>query len=751
MALLTRYFQLGDPGGTQVFNFIVTKAVTRDLKRDVISKDFVYGFHRWALSFSREEKTLGIYLVWRSPSDGVNVSLDLRVTLLNREAFDENRTFTMRKATFLTGYHQNGNRGFIKIGDLLTHRPRFVDTNGEFQVELRLSKVETYFEKDLFFQRNLKEPMKNASSASTLTQVSNEFHYGVFTWTMTVKPQMLLTWRQDSPGINVVLNRKFRANSQSLLCRLSYTYSAGAEDKHVESDRRDEMIGTNENGIPWSPKIRLQDCYVKKIRDGGMVRIRIDLHSAHAMSEYVMSTSPSSAANGDNVGGQIDSLVNALSRENSGNIAVVGTDADAANWALETDTHSSFMRFSLLFLDINKIPRNHLRLVQWRSFLVRHSKRWRGHRDEKEQIELVDFQSGNVFSRYYFHDESDQGVMMETTIPTKEVKDGISEFLEDNAFIRVRIQWEYSHQLFQATVHQYDDIVRQHNVQMRDEIGNLKEKIRHLELMVLKMNEEKRRHATPRINNQHDQEQFVKKGSAGSMDSNHSVESSSSSEHNNNNNNNNSSTQNKDLRTSSLNDEIFINSRELLPPQKRIHQLGRSPPKQYSLDSGSLLPPEQQRGRPRSANILTLPINSLAPPAPGGPTMSRSPSPRPLRSPLCRRVVRQKTMGDRPHPPPTQPQMASSWTDIRPPPSLNTPVNSHENVSPGASGGAEGGGSGSASLWSSPTLRRVFAPLKQSLSVSADSLPNRTNKSPLVKTPWANIRLAQMSKCQSVD
>ena len=56
MALLTRYFQLGDADGTEVLNFIVTKAVTRDLKRDVISKDFVFGFHRWALSFSREEK-----------------------------------------------------------------------------------------------------------------------------------------------------------------------------------------------------------------------------------------------------------------------------------------------------------------------------------------------------------------------------------------------------------------------------------------------------------------------------------------------------------------------------------------------------------------------------------------------------------------------------------------------------------------------------------------------------------------------
>ena len=79
-------------------------------------------------------QTLGIYLVWRSPSEGMNVSLDMNVTLLNRENFHENRSFLIRRATFQSGYHQNGNRAFIKIADLLTHRPRFVDTNGEFQV-----------------------------------------------------------------------------------------------------------------------------------------------------------------------------------------------------------------------------------------------------------------------------------------------------------------------------------------------------------------------------------------------------------------------------------------------------------------------------------------------------------------------------------------------------------------------------------------------------------------------------------------
>ena len=56
MALLTRYFQMHDADSTEVFNFVVTKSVTRDVKRDVVSKEFAFGCHKWAVSISREEK-----------------------------------------------------------------------------------------------------------------------------------------------------------------------------------------------------------------------------------------------------------------------------------------------------------------------------------------------------------------------------------------------------------------------------------------------------------------------------------------------------------------------------------------------------------------------------------------------------------------------------------------------------------------------------------------------------------------------
>ena len=52
---------------------------------------------------------------------------------------------------------------------------------------------------------------------------------------------------------------------------------------------------------------------------------------------------------------------------------------------------------------------------------MRRSRRWRGHRDDREQMELVEFQPGIHYKFYYSQDESDQGVIMETNLPTKDV------------------------------------------------------------------------------------------------------------------------------------------------------------------------------------------------------------------------------------------------------------------------------------------------------------------------------------------
>ena len=61
---------------------------------------FSYGYHRWAIAFTRQEKTVGVFLVWRNPSEGKRVNADFSVTLLNREHFSQNICFARKGVRF---------------------------------------------------------------------------------------------------------------------------------------------------------------------------------------------------------------------------------------------------------------------------------------------------------------------------------------------------------------------------------------------------------------------------------------------------------------------------------------------------------------------------------------------------------------------------------------------------------------------------------------------------------------------------
>lgn len=101
MALLNRFSKLNDRGETGIFTFIVTKSVTRDFHRDATTKDFCFGYHRWAISFQRPtEKVLGVHLLLRNPSPSTSCVVDFTLSLLNREHFSQNEVYTKRQAKF---------------------------------------------------------------------------------------------------------------------------------------------------------------------------------------------------------------------------------------------------------------------------------------------------------------------------------------------------------------------------------------------------------------------------------------------------------------------------------------------------------------------------------------------------------------------------------------------------------------------------------------------------------------------------
>ena len=121
MALLYRFTKLNDRLNTGVFTFIVTRSVTRDLHRDATTKDFYYGYHRWALSFSRaSEKLLGVYLILRNPSQYTECYADFTMTLLNREHFSRNEHFTEKACKFTSDKNTQVNQCRTAVGPLVS-------------------------------------------------------------------------------------------------------------------------------------------------------------------------------------------------------------------------------------------------------------------------------------------------------------------------------------------------------------------------------------------------------------------------------------------------------------------------------------------------------------------------------------------------------------------------------------------------------------------------------------------------------
>ena len=146
---------------------------------------------------------LGISLLWKTPSRGISVHLDLLVTLLNRENFMENQQFEISNANYYMAHEDDcnnrtihGNRSFISIAELLSHRPRFVDTNGEFQIEVRVSNIRTCFENDFTICSRIMNENGNSSGSNegsfdyeAMEVKSETFVYGGFAWEAIVSPQ----------------------------------------------------------------------------------------------------------------------------------------------------------------------------------------------------------------------------------------------------------------------------------------------------------------------------------------------------------------------------------------------------------------------------------------------------------------------------------------------------------------------------------------------------------------------------------
>lgn len=365
--------------------------------------------------------------MWRGAARGLRVYVDFTFTLLNREHFSTNEGFSGKRVKFTYDAPAQGNRNYIPVSDLYSRN--FADPNGEFQLELSMANVRTVFTAEV--------PMPTGVFAAGQTKGSKletgYFTFGGFDWNVVIYPQGNKDGESRSENrLSVYLVRLTGFDHR---CRVRYSVALGDGDRRIESGQIEDLSDAEGRGFGWHPRVRWSSLAHK-----GVLRVSLEMVEARTISEVaVQALGPS-----------------ALS-------AAPCYDRDKQAWAIRADLHSDTVRLQLVYKDIHNVPRNHLRYVSWSAYLMR------GDDAEPEAINLP----GAPFSRYYVQEQADEGIIMETNLGMNEVKADHCPFITDKGQLRIRIEWNESHLLFQATYHKYDDVCRVHNQQMRREIAAL--------------------------------------------------------------------------------------------------------------------------------------------------------------------------------------------------------------------------------------------------------------------------------------
>ncbi|XP_022698673.1 uncharacterized protein LOC111265921 [Varroa jacobsoni] len=480
MALLYRFTRLNDRSNTGIFTFIVTRTVTRDIHRDAVTKDFAHGYHRWALSFVRTEKTLGVFLVIRNPAQSSRCCVDFTLTLLNREHFSRNESLSEKQTPFTVDSPAHGAAKWLPLAELAERR--FADETGEFLVELSMANVSTMFDADIkipphYMGNSIGVGAHDEGRRYTTTmhqqhivKIESPFlSFGGFEWNVVVLPFGSPEDNESPRAPKVLLNRLTGFEHP---CRVQYRLVLGGGKNTVESGLLDQIsdLAGRIRGFPLKGICGS----IKELMSprSGQLHVHLQMISANVISEAKVPIAPQQSNNINMQQGIVGLAgLGGLSPSSTANCY----DRDKQAWTVEADFERDYLRLKLFYADMGAVPRNHLRYVAWNTYVIRAPPG-----GGKESVLAVNA----PHSAYYVQDGMDLGVLIDVDIPTRVLREQLSPYVDSQNQLTIHVEWLENQLLFGANYHRYDDIARIHQQQMKREVAALQSENYTLERQV---------------------------------------------------------------------------------------------------------------------------------------------------------------------------------------------------------------------------------------------------------------------------
>ena len=332
------------------------------------SRDFTASNQKWSLLFTKTSDSINAFLSLKNVYEGMTVTADYGITLINREHFTLNETFVEKNAKFGIENAIQGRKGFVAIEALCTKD--FMDERGNIQCELEVKNVNTAFSYDAqispqpSYSRNPGEAKYN----------SGTFSFGNYEWNICIQP------KYDSMG--AITNLKFyliRLSSLDHLCRINYRFKFINGAFVLDSGLMDYYSDMNgSTGYYRTDKVK------ELLQLTGKFVIRLELikvNSVFPIILYPFADMPQ---------------------------AVQFYDRDRQAWMMDSCIEDNCFILRLYYTDINNIPSGYVRVLSF-NISIRH----------QEKGSIYVFKKPVI--KYYYKRESDDGLEIATTIDINEV------------------------------------------------------------------------------------------------------------------------------------------------------------------------------------------------------------------------------------------------------------------------------------------------------------------------------------------
>lgn len=155
------------------FIFLTPSNIVRGFIREVDSVHFPFMGYKWKLNFRRTKMHIGVFLTLLSskPPTNVEISLDMSLTILNREHFTKNQHHASRHVVFSQGNRRHGCRTLIELSDL--SGGMFLADDHTFLFELELSNPKVNINVELLTTSELVRFLSNTYIDCFNTENSN--------------------------------------------------------------------------------------------------------------------------------------------------------------------------------------------------------------------------------------------------------------------------------------------------------------------------------------------------------------------------------------------------------------------------------------------------------------------------------------------------------------------------------------------------------------------------------------------------